>query len=278
MRRPQTTPFRWGAGAWLAVLLVIMVGGDRALGALTDAQRVQILAEAQGAYDSGISVLRGDPQGANEAFHSAAARFQQLVDDGISNGTLHYNLANAYLQAGELGRAILHYRKAHKLIPGDARLEHNLEYARTLRRSRIAPSGQRALAGALLGWHERFSLRARFHAFLGAYVFFWVLLAALLLRPWPPGRWLAVVAAVAWLACGVSVAADLLADQGGEAVVLADDVVVRKGNSTGFEPQFEQPLHQGVELRILDERGGWLYIELPNGKTGWIPADQAGVV
>ena len=62
-----------------------------------------------------------------------------------------------------------------------------------------------------------------------------------------------------------------------DGVVLTDDVVVRKGNSEGFEPQFLEPLHQGVEFRVLEQRTGWLSIELPDGKTGWIRADAAGV-
>ena len=93
---------------------------------------------------------------------------------------------------------------------------------------------------------------------------------------WPMGY---IVLAVVWLASGISVTADeLLGQDQLEGVVLADDVVVRKGNSEGFEPQFEEALYQGVEFRLLEQRPGWLHIELANGKTGWIRADQAGLL
>ena len=91
-------------------------------------------------------------------------------------------------------------------------------------------------------------------------------------------RWLGAVTAVLWLACAISVAADELGGRALEGVVLADDVVVRKGNSEGFEPRFEQPLHEGVEFRVIEQRPDWLSIELPDGKTGWIRAADAGLI
>jgi tetratricopeptide (TPR) repeat protein len=252
---------------------------DAALAELTDLQRTTILAEAQDAYDRGVASLRPDPQAAREAFQTATERYKQLVDDGLANGRLHYNLANAYLQAGEPGRAILHYRAAEKLVPSDSRLRQNLDYARTLVRSRIAPSGGRALAGALLAWHDRTTVRTRYGVFTTAWVLFWALLAIHLVVPRPWWRWPAVALAVVWLASGISVSADVLI--GGdqlEGVVLAEEVIVRKGNGEGFEPQFEEPLYQGVEFQLLEQRPGWLHIELANDKTGWIRSDQAGLL
>ena len=264
---------------WLVVLLAAAGWAQRAVAELTAEQRQVILGEAQAFYDQGVAGRRADAESARRAFADSAARFQQLVDDGVVNGPLHYNLANAWLQAGEIGRAILHYRKAERLIPGDGRLAHNLEYARSLRRNRIPPSGERALTRALLIWHYNTSLAARFGAFSIAYLFFWLVLLLHLFRPAALWRWSAVVLALFWVACSLSVIVDLAHQRGAdEGVVLVDDVVVRKGNGEGFEPQFEQPLHQGVEFEVLDRRADWLQIELPDGKSGWIRAETAGPV
>jgi hypothetical protein len=270
--------------AWstrLLALLAFLLGAEGALAAedgLDELGRMTLLAEAQASYERGLALRRTDPGGADVAFRKAVEGFQTLVDEGITNGRLHYNLANAHLQTGEVGRAILHYRRAEALIAGDPKLGHNLEYARSLRRNQIAPSGERALADALLGWHERTTLRGRVGVFALCYILFWAFLGAAVVRPGALLRWLAVAAAAICLAPGISVAADLFTSSDREAVVLADDVVVRKGNSEGFEPQFLEPVHQGLEVRVLDERVGWLYIELPNAKTGWIRADQAALI
>jgi hypothetical protein len=268
----------WWCAVLAAFAAVAAVPGA-ANAALTDLQRATILAEAQDAYDRAVATRRSDPEAARDLFRTAAERFGQLADDGIANGPLHYNLANAWLQAGEPGRAILHYRAAEKLDPGNSRVQHNLEHARSLVRSRIAPSGERALGRALLGWHSGTTLRARFAVFAVAWLAFWIVLGVHLFRPRPWWRWLAPLLAVAWLACGTSVAVDALAAGGRlDGVVLVDDVTVRMGNGDGFEPRFEERLHQGVEFRVLERRAGWLRIELPNDMTGWIRADQAGLL
>jgi hypothetical protein len=261
------------------MVLVLIGWAPRAAAALTGEQRQAVLAEAQELYDRGVALRPADSEAARRVFADSAARFQQLVDDGVRNGRLHYNLANAHLQAGEIGRAILQYRRAEQFIAGDARLTHNLEYARSLRRNRIPPSGERALARALLAWHFGTSLGTRFTMFAVAYVFFWTMLLIHLLRPAAPWRWLIAIAAVLWLACGTSVIVDLALDEAGrQGVVLLDDVTARKGNGEGFEPQFEEPLHQGVEFEVLDQRPGWFQIELPDGQRGWIRTDQAALV
>ena len=265
----------------LLILGVLLAAGcdATARAEMSAAQRETVLAEAQAAYDRGVAAIRSDPEAAREAFRESAQRFRQLVDDGVENGSLHYNLGNAFFQAGEPGRAILHYRWAETLIPGDAKLRQNLATARSQRRTRIEPSGGRALADAVLGWHARTSVGGRYNVFAVAYVGFWGLLVALIFRPSASLRWIAAVLAVAWLAAGLSVGVDLL--QRGEqrvGVVLVDDVVVRKGNGEGFEPVFEEALHEGAEFELRDRRTGWLHIEVPDGSAGWIPESAAALV
>ncbi len=250
---------------WLPAVFVILTAAFSSVpahGQLSGGQRQQILDEARQTYDGGVAALRTDPVHAAELFADSALRFEQLVADGVVNGRLQYNLGNAYLQMGELGRAILHYRAAEQIIPRDPKLRHNLTYARSLTESRIAVSGERALRTALLGWHRSTSIGARFVVFVTAYTLCWVLLTVNLLSSRSWWRWPAVAAAIVWIALGVSVAADTFgASDHREGVVIVDDVVVRKGNGEGFEPRFEQPLHQGVEFRVLEQRPGWLSIE-----------------
>ncbi len=52
-------------------------------------------------------------------FRLAAQRFDSIIASGVVNGRLEFNSGNCYLQAGDLGNAILHYRRAQRLIPGD---------------------------------------------------------------------------------------------------------------------------------------------------------------
>ena len=71
---------------------------------LTRDQQVKILDEAQASYDKAASLLRSDPESADAMFRESSDRFQLLIDSGIINGDLYYDLGNACLQSGDLGR------------------------------------------------------------------------------------------------------------------------------------------------------------------------------
>ena len=61
-------------------------------------------------------------------------------------------------------------------------------------------------------------------------------------------------------------------------VIVAEEVVVRKGNGESYTPQLPQPLHAGTEFVVLEARGSWLAIQLDNGTNGWIRRDSAALL
>ena len=68
-----------------------------------------------------------DPQAAQGLYEQAILKYEKIIEDGgIKNAGLYYNLANAYLLSDNLGRAILNYRRAEKLDPGDPDIQKNL--------------------------------------------------------------------------------------------------------------------------------------------------------
>ncbi len=251
------------------------VSGDR----LSLQQQVQVLNEGLAAFDRGTSLRQQNPTEAGKAFREAAAKFQLLVDAGLRNGKLYYNLGNAYLESGQVGRAILDYRRAQELIPDDGRLMANLRYARSLRRNQLTDSGERAFLETLFFWHYGTSARARFIVAVAFYLAFWAFLVAKLFVPRLHWRWAIIPCFIGWVVLGTSVAVTTIQQSTRlSGVVVADNVIVRKGNGEGFEPQFKEQLHEGVEFDVLERRSNWLHIQLPDGKTGWISARDAQII
>lgn len=245
----------------------------------TRAEQIETFNEALRAFDRGNELRRSDPADAGRAFREATDKFQLLVDSGIENGKLYYNLGNACLRSGELGRSILNYRRAEKLIPNDGQLEANLRFARSLRKNQIPTGGRRAFVQTFFAWHYGVPIRFRYAIGLGAYVLFWVLLLARLY--WRPVRWgfALVPCLLVWFTLGCSVVYErsVQANQL-EGVLTADEVIVRKGNGEGFEPQFEQPLHEGVEFSVIDRRQDWIHVLLPDGKSGWVRRSKVTLI
>lgn len=264
----------------LLICPVLVFGAFPARGqALSERERVGLFSEALDAFDEGSALRATDPSAAATAFNVAIARFSELIDSGVPSGKLYYNLANAQLQVGQLGQSIANYRRAEHLIPGNDRVEANLRFARSLCRNQIAPTGSRAAMETLFAWHYATPLGTRFYVGLAAYALFW---AVLLARVYLPGiRWgyAGTALLLVWCTLGASVIVEeTLQSDNQSGVMVADDVVVRKGNGESYDPQFNEPLHAGVEFEIVESRGEWLLIHLPDDNEGWIPARAAEVI
>lgn len=237
-----------------------------------DTQR-EILQNALGAFDQAVNVARRDAVQAERLYRDAAAGFESLAAAGVQNPALEYNLGNAFFRLNDLGRAILHYRRAARLDPPLPDLVANLEFARARVEPRLPPSGESRLFRQVFAWHVQTSRTSRLTA---AGLAALVGSAALLLRL----RWR--IPALAWVAGGALAVAGLAAgslvvqlrDEAAAppAVVIRPETTLRLGRGEGYDPALAAPLGAGVELRIINERGDWVEVRLPTGLTGWLPA------
>jgi hypothetical protein len=259
----------------ILVLLVpappLIAQGEGKARKVSQPQLVLQLSNALESFDRGSALLKNAPDEALAAFRQARDKLESVVDAGIDNGPLYYNLGNTHVRLGEIGEAIADYCRAERLIPNDQRLKANLRFARSLMRDHIKPSGKRTFMQTVFFWHYSWPLRARRTAAMIGYGLFWLLLVARGLWPRVNAGYPVLVCLAFWVLLGVSVAIDLRSQsRPSEGVLVTNDVVVRKGNGEGYDPQFEHPLHEGVEFKVIEQRGGWLRIELADGNQGWV--------
>jgi tetratricopeptide (TPR) repeat protein len=206
-------------------------------------------------------------------YAEATGIYQGIVDRGFSSASLYYNLGNAYFKQGVLGRAVLNYRRAWRLSPGDPEIAKNLEYA--------LENVQDDVAALPLPLHERIrfmvvrQLPLGTWLALGSLIYFltavWVLLILLvpaLRRPAAPVLKILLGLLAAALICAVLAWAYYRTPR---AIILDPKIAVRYGPQEKDAVAFE--LHEGTEARIVrDDRSGWVQISLPDGKSGWVTA------
>lgn len=235
--------------------------------------------EALHDFDEAQRIQNDRPDRARQLFRSAQQRFSSIAAAGIVNGRLEFNIGNCHLQAGDVGQAILHYRRAQRLIPRDPLLADNLAVARSRCLTPIEPTRHSEFFKSVFFLHHQTAAATRFRFGLVMYIAVWVLLSV---RSLARRRWITVstvVCAIVSGACGTSVAAGRWFDRNApEAVITAMDVVVYKGPGTGYQRQFEQPLQPGVECTVRERRGAWWNIELADGNSGWIEANAAELI
>lgn len=202
-------------------------------------------------------------------YDEALSLYAAYAASGGEGGEVRLDMGNCALKAGDLGRAVLEYRRALRYDPDLPGARHNLEVARKLMPARKSPwqpppweaflDGIPALTlqGAVLG----FALLANL-AFC----------AALLVSPGRLRRFLA--GAVATLVTGGALAGGLLFYAGEILPQRRPAVVVREAPAYGGPAAEGEPVDRlppGSEVMLLKQAGDWRLVLWGDGR-GWVPS------
>ncbi|MBX3395117.1 MAG: tetratricopeptide repeat protein [Phycisphaerae bacterium] len=262
------------------------VGAPDSTIAAVGLDRRAMLQDALRMFDQALTFKDPHGEDARKLFQAALNSFLSVEQSGIRNGRLYFNIANTYMRLNDLGQAIVNYRRALRLVPGDPDVRRNLAYARSLCEVHIEPRATTAVLQTLLFWHHDTSPKARSSVAFAAYTLFWVLML-LMLRPRrrvPAMIATTVVMGLIAVAAGISAVVDAGATgQMTEGVVTANAATMRAGNGEAYDPMLDHQLPPGVEFRILESLPSgtgeyWHHVELPDGKDGWLRADQTTII
>ncbi|MCB9771135.1 MAG: SH3 domain-containing protein [Candidatus Omnitrophica bacterium] len=193
--------------------------------------------------------------------------YHNILAAGFESGPVYYNLANAHFKNKELGKAIVNYERANRIMPRDRDLIANYkfalsdvvgrtEYSKNLfertwtSHNRFYSTNEMILITVLLLIMAAFCHLAGLY-WQRQYLRIGTILFALLF----------VIFVI-----GLQIKIDLERDAG----------IVMTAVPARFEPTdkatvyFELP--QGQAVKELGKEGDWLKVERPDGKIGWVPA------
>ena len=262
------------------VLLGVAVVDSPSPAPLPREQLYALLNEANTAFQQ-ANAAASEPDRARPLYDQAILLYEKIIEQGgVRNAGLYYNLGNAYLLKEDLGRAILNYRRAARLDGSDINIRKNLSFARSRRIDRIEVGAERKVLETLFFWHYDFSLRTKFLLACLSFAALCIALTVTLWRGRGPATSIVVVLS-GLLLLGFMTSVILEANRQAHirsGVITAAEVVARQGDGPNYPPSFKDPLHAGTEFRLLEQRPGWLHVELADGTDAWIPDDTAGIV
>jgi tetratricopeptide (TPR) repeat protein len=243
---------------WLVGIAAIALGGATARSARADQNPA--FAQANQEYSAGH-------------FQAAVDGYQNLVSAGQRSATLFYDLGNAWFRLGNFGEAILNYERALVLEPHHPEAAANLalvrDEARALELKRdgldryieAGTSTQYSVAASIASWlvlfgaARLFFVRRRATALVSLIIFSLLVFAG-------------AAAALYSLETGGK----------GRALAIVTGKNIEARLATADNAKSVLALPPGSEIKVLSQRGDWLYAALPNDLRGWIPANSAQLV
>lgn len=212
----------------------------------------------------------------NGDFVQSAQKFSLLAQREIKNPYLYYNIGNAYIKAGDTGRAILWYERAKREIPRDPDLIFNLEYAKGFVTDKVESSGI-DITGLIFFWKDYFPPETvQYCAIVLSFIFFFYAAIRIVVRKkifTPAG----VVVFSALVITGCTAIYSYYHQSANHfAVVISKEASVRSGISEDATKLFI--LHAGTRVKVADVRNGYLKILFSKDKIGWISTQDAEVI
>jgi tetratricopeptide (TPR) repeat protein len=243
-----------------------------------------LFARANSLYES------GDYAGAVEAYLG-------VVNGGIVDATLYYNLGNSFYKVNDLGKAVLFYERSLRLAPRDRDVRENLALVRTqLKDKQFVAEKNPVIQG--IGWlHDNLRTGEMFWFASLSYLLLCTLAMVFIFRRtrvvsmWyrrlsvlSPARLLGltltqellVAIALVSILVATSASSSYLKLQREihprDAVVLARETPVFGSPTEDATLQFR--IHEGTTVTAGEVRRNWIRIQLPGGLSGWVSANS----
>ncbi len=201
-------------------------------------------------------------------FQSAINDYEELVRSGQDAPNLFYNLGNAYFRKKDFGRAILNYERALTLNRNFAEARANL---------RIAQDEARALELMPGRWERFFSFASENQFAIATTIAFWIGMFAIAIFVFNRRRSFLALSILSLSIFAIAIAGVYQLSHGkngsGLAIVTGETVEARIATADNANRVLTLPA--GSEIKIVSQRGDWIYAALPNNLQGWMPAKSA---
>lgn len=240
---------------WIVFLVLMLCRGSAS--AADSSEAVAKFVSAKNAYSAGD-------------FEQAAADYEAIVALGWESGSVYYNLGNAYVKLKRLGKALINYERARRLIPRDGDLQFNIRFVESKLNLRNPDEN---IFEVLMRRHIEFYAIDEMIVLL--IIFFFAGAAVFLVSmyfKWTPRLRVALVSLFGALL--IIFAAGLvraLQEREGAAVVTTASPAL-------FEPRENATAHfdlaEGSRVKILRQDDSWVKIIRPDGKSGWVPKEK----
>lgn len=218
----------------------------------------------------------------NSEYEEALNVYMEVIDRSYESGDLYYNIGNCYYKLQNIGRAILYYERAKRLIPRDEDLKTNLALANLAVIDKITPRKEFLLFRIVRGFTHLLPkppliwIVTGFYLSTIGFIILWIVARNHILRR--IAFRMGILLGILLLVFGLSLLGRIL-EEGKriEGIILVDKVdVMSSPSDEGGMEVFS--LHDGTKVRIDQKSGDWIEIVLADGKVGWVKSEVLEII
>jgi tetratricopeptide (TPR) repeat protein len=222
-------------------------------------------ADPRSSFEEGLRLYRQNDM------TGAISHWERVLRQGAVSGPLLFNLGNAYYRSGEIGKSILCYERARKLVPRDRDVETNLDLARLAVVDKIEKPVRLVIWDWVDSARDSFSVHELALAFL---VMGFLALGGFLGWRFAPASWrrglgvVMVILVVVYVVSGAWYGWRAASDSQNYALVMAVKTDACSAPDASSKQLFS--LHEGTKVRYGEVLSGWVSVQLADGRKGWV--------
>jgi tetratricopeptide (TPR) repeat protein len=246
--------------------------------------RIVILILFLGLWNSSFSndlLRRAEKAYDSKKYREAIASYEELIKDGYRSYQLYYNLGNSYYRNSELGKAIYYYELARKLEPDDEDVRINLAIASSKTIDKIDSKENFFITAVKTNLLSSFSTSTWGGLSIAALFLFAVLFFVFVISTSRFTKRICFVISVVclglfFLTYFLGFSAVKAKYENKFAIITAREVKVMNEPTPSASSKFS--LHEGTKIRVVENNGDWILINLDNGNEGWVKLADVGVI
>lgn len=209
----------------------------------------------------------------NQQYDSALTVYQSLLQQGIYQSDVYFNIGNAHFKKKQIGKAILNYERAKKLNPDDEDINFNIEVANSKLIDKIEPL---PLIFYKKWWNnvsELFSISAWSKiAIICTFIFSISIAIFFITRVVFIKKFLFYNSILMLIVVILSILfanyKSNLINNNNYAIIMPISLTVKSSPDAKSTDLFV--VHEGLKVEIIDNIEEWSEIKLANGEKGWV--------
>jgi len=220
---------------------------------------------------TGSLFYQGNDYYSKADYPKAIAAYEKALDSDYESGHFYYNLGNAYFKNKQLGKAILNYLRAQKIMPKDADLKSNLYYAQSFIKNRTVKPKETWPKRVLLSINDVINFNGITLISASLYLLLAIMIIVFITKVISNNIFKYSIFGVGFL---LVVSLILFFIQFKETVFKEKAVIIVESSDSKFEP-FDQAttfftLFEGESVFITKDKDKWYKILRIDGRQGWI--------